>query len=184
MHLTVLSVAFPFAPVSSAAVGGAEQILSTLDCALRRAGHVSLVVACEGSRPAGSLFQFPVPSGEVLAESDQIWCRNQVQRAIDRALNSHHVDLIHMHGLDFYEYTLPAEIPVLVTLHLPIAWYPADKLKRFHKSVYFCCVSESQRLSCPPELRNIFAVENGTHLLHFEECSKSDFALVLGRICP
>lgn len=184
MHLTVLSVAFPFAPVGPVAVGGAEQILSTLDCALHRARHVSLVVACEGSRPAGSLFHFSMPHGKVLEKSDQIWCRNQVQRAIDRALASHPVDLIHMHGLDFYEYTLPAEIPVLVTLHLPIAWYPADKLKRFHNSVHFCCVSESQRLSCPPELRNSAVIENGTPLPPFEHTPRADFALVLGRICP
>jgi hypothetical protein len=60
MALTVLSVAYPFAPVGPDAVGGAEQILSALDRALVRAGHCSVVVACEGSEVAGSVV--PVPS--------------------------------------------------------------------------------------------------------------------------
>src|SRR3954447_19417870 len=45
MSLTVLSVAYPLAPVSQDAVGGAEQMLSHLDHALVRAGHRSIVVA-------------------------------------------------------------------------------------------------------------------------------------------
>ena len=55
MTLTVVSVAYPFAPVGPDAVGGAEQVLSTLDHALTAAGHRSLVVACEGSSVAGTL---------------------------------------------------------------------------------------------------------------------------------
>jgi hypothetical protein len=122
MPLTVLSIAFPFAPVSPEAVGGAEQILSCLDQALVAAGEISLVVACEGSRSSGKLFSAPLPEREVLEEIDRSWCRKQFQAAIDSALSSHRIDLIHMHGLDFDEYALPAMIPLLVTLHMPIAW--------------------------------------------------------------
>ena len=39
MALTILSVAYPLAPVGPDAVGGAEQILTCLDAALVRAGQ-------------------------------------------------------------------------------------------------------------------------------------------------
>ena len=39
MSLTILSVAYPLAPVGPDAVGGAEQVLSQLDHALTAAGH-------------------------------------------------------------------------------------------------------------------------------------------------
>ena len=48
MGLTLLSVAYPFAPVSGDASGGSEQVLAHLDQALVEAGHRSLVIAPEG----------------------------------------------------------------------------------------------------------------------------------------
>ena len=39
--LTVLSVAYPLAPVGPDAVGGAEQVLSAVDRALAAAGHTA-----------------------------------------------------------------------------------------------------------------------------------------------
>ena len=62
-RLTVLSVAYPLAPAGPDAVGGAEQILTLLDAALVRAGHRSIVVACEGSTPRGALIATPRPGG-------------------------------------------------------------------------------------------------------------------------
>src|SRR5690349_13606434 len=56
---TVLQVAYPFAPVTSDAVGGAEQIVAALDRALTVGGHRSLVVACAGSRVRGELYEVP-----------------------------------------------------------------------------------------------------------------------------
>jgi glycosyltransferase involved in cell wall biosynthesis len=185
MPLTILSIAFPFAPVGPGAVGGAEQILSDLDEALVAAGHMSLVAACEGSQPAGKLFSIPLPGHEALDNADRHWCRKQFQAAIDRALSSYRVDLIHMHGLDFGEYTLPAKVPVLVTLHMPIAWYRPEIWEKYAIRVQLVCVSETQRRSCPPELRAPAVVPNGIRLLpFFEKKQKSDFALALGRICP
>jgi glycosyltransferase involved in cell wall biosynthesis len=182
MPLTVLSIAYPFAPTGLDAVGGAEQILSDLDHALVSAGHTSLVVACEGSQAAGKLFAGALP-GEVLTDTARRWSTSQFQAAIDRALSSHRVDLIHMHGLDFHEYKLPSSIPVLVTLHLPVAWYSQDLWKQFGSNVQFQCVSETQRLSCPPELRNVLVVENGVELSPLAE-KTGNFAIALGRICP
>lgn len=185
MPLTVLSIAFPFAPTGPAAVGGAERILSCLDEALVAAGEVSLVVACEGSRPAGRLFAVSLPDSGQLAERDRRACVRRCQAAIDRALASYDVDVIHMHGMDLDQYVLPAAIPVLMTLHLPIAWYRPAVWRSRRGAVRFCCVSKSQRRSCPPELRNCMVIENGVALPSSPTAvSKQDFALVMGRICP
>lgn len=182
MSLTVLSIAYPFAPAGPRAVGGAEQILSNLDHALVSAGHVSLVVACEGSQAAGTLFSAPLPN-EALNDVDARWSRNQFQISIDHALSSHRVDLVHMHGFDFHEYKLPSDIPVLVTLHMPIAWYPQGFWKNYGGNVQFQCVSHTQRSSCPPELGDVPVIENGVALPAATD-KTGDFALALGRICP
>lgn len=184
MSLTVLSIAFPFAAVGPNSVGGAEEILATMDEALTEAGHNSIVVACEGSQTQGSLFPVPQPRASVLTEADQARARDQYQAAIDRALAAHTVDLVHMHCMDFHEYRIAADIPVLVTLHLPIAWYPARVWERLARTAQFVCVSESQRRTCPPELRNVMVIENGIALPPYREQNKENFALVLGRICP
>lgn len=195
MLLNILSIAFRFAPVGPNAVGGAEQILSRLDRALVAAGHNSMVVACESSQIQGELFPFALPAGEpppagkpstepALTELDQLGCAAAVQNAIDRALASRHVDVIHMHGLDLDAYTLPAEIPVLISLHLPVAWYRPALWSKYAGRAQFCCVSESQRRSLPAQIHNEIVIENGVHLPPIENCHKGNFALALGRVCP
>jgi glycosyltransferase involved in cell wall biosynthesis len=183
MPLTVLNVAFAFAPVGPRAVGGAEQILTELDGALTAAGHASLVLACEGSEAAGTLFTTPLLGSDLYDENSRLWCAKRRQACLDRIVSEYDVDLIHMHGLDFHEYKLPPEIPVLVTLHLPVSWYPREIWSRYSSHVQFQCVSETQRLSCPPVLRDSPVILNGVALPASME-SKSDFALTLGRICP
>jgi glycosyltransferase involved in cell wall biosynthesis len=183
MQLTVLSVAYTFAPVGPHAVGGAEQILSALDYALVNAGHTSLVLACEGSKTAGKLFPTPQDRTGPDDESRRLFLRNQFQAAMNRAVSTQHIDLIHMHGLDFHEYRLPTDIPVLVTLHLPVAWYPPEIWTKCPKNVQFQCVSDTQRRSFPPDLRDVLVVENGV-ILPKVEGERSDFAIALGRVCP
>src|SRR5438067_7336215 len=63
--LTVLQVAYPFAPVGPDAIGGAEQVLSLLDEALVAAGHRSIVIACAGSRARGTLIELPSPPSPI-----------------------------------------------------------------------------------------------------------------------
>ena len=185
LSITVLSVAFPLAPVRSDAVGGAEQILFELDQDLAAGGHTSLVAACEGSQPAGTLFPFPLPQGYVPHEARASISRERLQDAINRALASHRVDLVHMHGLDFHEYEIPADLPVLITLHLPISWYQPGEWNKFGHRAQFCCVSQSQRKSATAELRDCVVIENGIPLPHYQQQNqRDDFALVLGRICP
>ena len=55
LSLTVLSVAYPFAPVGPDAAGGAEQVLGQLDAALVKGGHGSIVVANAASKVRGTL---------------------------------------------------------------------------------------------------------------------------------
>lgn len=183
MPLTVLNVAYSFAPVGPHAVGGAEQILTELDSALMAAGHRSLVLACEGSQTVGELFSIPWLGEGMYDANSRLWWSKQRQRELDRIVAAHEIDLIHMHGLDFHEYKLPAEIPVLVTLHLPVSWYPREIWSRYAANVQFQCVSETQRLSCPAELADAPVIRNGVALPASTE-KKAEFALVLGRICP
>ena len=184
MALTVLSVAFPFAPVGPCGVGSAERILAELDTALVAEGKRSLVVACAGSLVAGELFSAPMPERALISESDRRWHRWRFQAAIDRALSKHRVDLIHMHGVDFDQHVLPPEIPVLVTLHAPISWYRPEAWVTFGDRAQFQCVSMAQRNTCP-ELADVPVIENGVPLPQVRlDRERENFALALGRIYP
>jgi glycosyltransferase involved in cell wall biosynthesis len=184
MSLTVLSVAFAFAPVGPYGVGGAEKILSELDAALVEEGHRSLVAACAGSLVAGELFPAPMPERTLSNESDRRWYRWRFQEAIDRALSKYKVDLIHMHGMDFDEHVLPPEIPALVTLHAPAARYRPEAWAH-SGSTHFQCVSETQRRACPKSLGNVSVIANGVSLPDNDiHRKREDFAVAIGRICP
>lgn len=185
MLLRVLSVASPFAPVSARAAGSAEQVLSRLDRALAAAGHRSIVVACEGSQTAGELFAFPLPQSEKFSAREQACCTAAVQQAIDRALASHAVDLIHLHGLDLDAYRLPDGIPVLISLHMPVACYRPQLWRRFGGSAQFCCVSEWQRRSLPEGIAECAVLENGVPVPQADlRWPRGDFALALSGISP
>lgn len=180
MSLTILNVAYPLAPVGPDAVGGAEQILTRLDAALVKAGHHSLVVACEGSQVAGTLITTPrviVPfdaSARRAAQSDH-------KRAIRAALDRWPIDLVHLHGIDFYAYLPPPGVPSIVTLHLPPDWYPPDVFRLALPRAQLICVSNAQRRSCPRY--DLPVIHNGVPMGHAAH-AKRRFALALGRICP
>jgi glycosyltransferase involved in cell wall biosynthesis len=184
MTLTVLSVAYPLAPTGPDAVGGAEQVLTHLDTALLRAGHRSIVVACAGSVTAGTLVATPARRGALHA-AVRAQAQQQHRQAIVRALERWPVDLVHMHGIDFYTYLPPPGVPVLVTLHLPPTWYPAEifHLQRPQTSLH--CVSAAQRRACPPEAVLLPDIQNGVPIAALpSQQNKRHFALMLGRICP
>lgn len=185
MALTVLSIAFPFAPVGPYGAGGAEKILSELDSALVAEGHRSFVAACAGSLVAGELFPAPMPERALNNEADRRWYRWRFQAAIDRALSKHSVDLIHMHGMDFEEHVLPAEIPALVTLHAPIARYRSEAWASHSGTAHFQCVSASQSHGFPKSLGKVSVIENGVPLPDTDIHRKREaFAVSIGRICP
>src|SRR5215218_9984362 len=181
--LTILSIAYPFAPVGPDAVGGAEQILTAIDAGLVRAGHRSIVIAREGSVCRGELLSFPV-SG-VLDEAGQGAGHVDVRKAIARALERFPVDVMHFHGVDFASY-LPADgPPALATLHLPPHLYPPQALFPRRPGTWIHCVSESQQRGCPPGAPLLPPVSNGVDL---DVCRpahrKRGYALAMGRICP
>jgi glycosyltransferase involved in cell wall biosynthesis len=183
-NLCVLSVAFPFAPVGLDAVGGAEQVLAQLDAALVRAGHRSIVVACAGSRPAGTLVATPRVMATI-TDTERRRAHAAHHRAIEDALRRWPVDLVHMHGIDFHAYLPPPGAPVLVTLHLPPEWYPSEIFRPERPNTFLHCVSAAQRARCPDGARLLPDVPNGVALdLLAARHAKRRFAMALGRICP
>lgn len=180
----MLAVAYPLAPVGEDAVGGAEQILTAIDHALVTAGHRSIVIACAGSRIAGELVALPACDEPLTTES---WyaahaaCRTALRETLARE----HVDVVHMHGVDFHAY-LPEPGPiVLATLHVPLDWYSPQALACARPDTFLSCVSRSQHASAPPGTRLLPPIENGVDLDRLRpEDEVGDYALVLGRICP
>jgi glycosyltransferase involved in cell wall biosynthesis len=182
MALTVLSVAYPFAAVGPDAVGGAEQVLSTLDHALVAAGHNSLVIACRGSKVAGALVEVPAPRGlidDAARQQTYAACRT----AIDSVLRNMRVDLVHLHGIDFHAY-LPEAAPTLATLHLPLDWYP-DDIWRERGNLRLHCVSEAQQASARAGAKLLPPIPNGVSpkLLETRQ-RKRGHAMMLSRVCP
>lgn len=181
-RLTVLSVAYPFAPVGPDAVGGAEQILAALDHALVAAGHRSIVVACAGSRVCGALRAVRLPSRCIDAAARAAVHRD-MRAAI--AVSLPEADVVHLHGIDFASYLPPPGKPALATLHLPPAWYPPEALAPARPRTFLNCVSAHQHGSCPAHVALLPPVENGVDVAAFAaRHARRGFALMLGRICP
>jgi glycosyltransferase involved in cell wall biosynthesis len=185
MTLTVLQVAFPFAPVGRDSVGGAEQILAACDEAVVTAGSRSIVVACEGSRVAGQLISVPViaraddPSARATAHADH-------KRTIESAIFMFGVDVVHCHGVDFDAYLPEEGTNVLVTLHLDPANYDKSALSPKRIGTFFNCVSQHQHARCEKALHLLPPIENGvdTERLRPDPEVQRTHALVLARICP
>jgi glycosyltransferase involved in cell wall biosynthesis len=182
--LTVLSVSYSLAHVSRKTAGGAEQVLTTIDQALVRDGHRSLVLAPAGSRCDGLLIPAQIPRG-ILGDTAKHEARKIFKHQIDRILNGFSVDVVHMHGLDFHDYLPSCQVPIVVSLHLPLSWYAADVLCRLGPGVILVAVSECQARTAPAGVRISAVIPNGVDLSHFRpQKRKSDYALVIARICP
>ena len=128
MRLTVLNVAYPFARLTPDPVGGAEQMLMHLDRALIEAGCRSLVIAPEGSQSVGVLTPIEAHTTS-LSERARRETEQAVRLALAAACREHAVDVVHLHGSDFSAYLPPWSVPVLITLHLPLSWYPTGSLQ-------------------------------------------------------
>jgi glycosyltransferase involved in cell wall biosynthesis len=185
MALTVLQVAYPFAPVGRDSVGGAEQILAACDEAVVGAGYRSIVIACEGSQVEGALISVPAVSC-----ADDLRARAEAHAkhkgAIEAAISRFGVDLVHCHGIDFDAYLPNEGTTVLVTLHLDPASYDRNALSPKGAGTFFNCVSRSQHARCP-KIRNLLPpIENGvdTERLRPDPEVQRTHALVLARICP
>lgn len=174
--MTVLSVAYPLFPVGPDASGGAEQILYLLDREIVRSGERSVVLAAGGSSVSGELISTAAPEG---ALTDAVRAEAQLQHraAIEHILQNRRVDVIHFHGLDFDTYLPDTDVPMIVTLHLPLAWYPEAALHQNRAKLV--CVSESQATGT-----DFPVVLNGIDTSRFQPAPKQDLLLWLGRICP
>jgi hypothetical protein len=183
MRLTVLSVAYPLAPVGPDSVGGAEQVLTLLDAALVRAGHRSIVIACEGSTSEGTLLATSKVCGPLDDQARQ-FVQDQHRIAIERALQKWPVDVVHLHGIDFDRYLPSPGVPALVTLHLPPGWYRPEVFQLDRPKTYLHCVSAAQRRACPQGASLLPEIENGVPAgLLAVPVHKRNFTLALGRIC-
>jgi hypothetical protein len=163
MKLVVLNVAYPFVPVRPDALGGAEQMLSGLDAALARSGHESFVMACEGSVTEGILLATPKPS-ELVDEAERQRIHEQYRFTLQSFVEKWPIDLIHMHGGDFYDYLPAPGVPVLVTLHLPIDRYPEKIFRIERPQTFLQCVSARQRAACPPCANLLTDIQNNLFL--------------------
>jgi len=186
MPLNILNVSYSMAKVRPDSAGGAEQILWQIDRALSRRGHRSLVVAPEGSSVSGRLLATPEPD-RLLDRSGRRREHLEHRRAIEEALGRWNVDVIHMHGVDFYEY-LPArrDIPLLVTLHLAPSLYPRRVFSSGRENFYCHCVSPSQLKTLPPGAEGLLPViGNGIAIDDFNLPNKNGgYVAAIGRICP
>ena len=184
MTLTILSVAYPLAPVGRDAVGGAEQVLTQLNQALVAAGHRSIVIAQEGSQTAGTLISVPVQPGP-LDEGAKQRAWEEHRKAIAAALRRWPLDLVHMHGMDFHAYLPAPGVPVLVTLHVPVDWHPPEALSPERPDTWLHCVSRAQHETWPKTPHLLPPIENGVPVDALAaRHAKRRFALMLGRVCP
>ena len=184
MTLAILSVGYPFAPVGPGAVGGAEQILSRLDRALVAESYKSFVIASSDSRVFGQLF--PVRSTSRLIDDDlRRVIYAEVRSLLEAAIEQCRPSVVHCHGLDFYHY-LPADsVPLLITLHLPISFYPDEIFRLERKNTFLHCVSISQHRTCPPCTSLLPPIPNGVPLPRPERIAQNrSFALCLSRVAP
>jgi glycosyltransferase involved in cell wall biosynthesis len=184
VSLTVLSVAYPFAPAGANAVGGAEQVLGQVDAALVGSGHRSLVMASSNSQVLGTLLAVEEPLRVITEEQRRAaWALRRAR--LEQALRDFDVDVVHMHAMDFLAYLPPpGKVPVLVSLHLPPAWYPHEVFESRRGDVHLHCVSRAQQRQCPPGARLLPAIENGVHIPPpVPHVRRRGFALALGRIC-
>lgn len=173
--MRVLSVAFPFAPVSPDAAGGAEQVLSLVERALVARGHESFVLASPDSCTAGQLLPL-----DVSGERAQVYAR--LRERLVAARERLRPDVIHLHGLDFSEYLPPeSATPLLATLHMARALYPESVFSSARRDLTLQCVSETQKRT----VGDAVCIPNGVALEDFAPARRrGGFAAILGRVCP
>ena len=182
--LTVLSVAYPLAPVTPDPAGGAEQVLAQLDRALVAAGHRSIVVAPKGSQVAGELAAIPVAGGEI-GDIERLDAQAAVRARVADVLGREKVDLVHLHGLDFADYLPAGGLPVVATLHMPPDWYAPGALTPARQNTWLVPVSAHQASRASPEVSLLPPIANGVdETVYRPDDTKRDHLIVIGRVAP
>jgi glycosyltransferase involved in cell wall biosynthesis len=126
-----------------------------------------------------------MPAGMLDDRAKQL-ARLRHREAINRALAIYPVDVVHLHGLDFIDYIPSANVPVVVTLHLPLGWYPKEALSP-RAQTYLVCVSNSQAAACPHQAGVHCVIENGVRVTsqpRARRVNNRPYVLSIGRICP
>ena len=184
--LGILSVGYALAPVGPDAVGGSEQVLASLDRALVERGHRSIVVAWAGSRVRGRLVPIAPPPNGPIDQAVRAQMIGAMRGAIGAALDDGGIDLIHMHGLDFAETMPDSSIPMLASIHLPAAFYPASALRVTRPRTWLLPVSHTLALNCPPGPWLLPPIENGVDVdrLGHARHGRRGYAIQLARVCP
>lgn len=176
--MNILSVGYPLFAVGPEASGGAEQILSYLERDLVREGHRSIVIAAAGSDVNGILVTTPASSTPDITDEMRREAQTAHLAAIQSCLRLESIDLIHFHGLDFHTYVPDTSVPMLATLHLPIAWYPESIFTL--RGMQLNCVSNTQATGL-----HLPVVPNGIDVNRFRpESSRDKYLLWIGRVCP
>jgi glycosyltransferase involved in cell wall biosynthesis len=142
------------------------------------------VVAPADSVVAGELIPLTPSSGEIDAE---VGARAHagLRDMLGRMLRVGNVDLVHLHGCDFPNYLPSAGVPVLVTLHLPLAWYAPGALAPSRPQTWLQPVSTDQAARAPEGARLLPPIGNGVDLdAYAPGTTKGDYALILGRVAP
>lgn len=142
-----------------------------------------MVLAAEGSAPAGELEPLPQPPGAI-DEAGRAAVHAELRRRLALAIWRVRPDVVHFHGIDFHRY-LPRTGPLaLVTLHLPLDWYPPRALAPERPATWLIPVSRDQARRAPAGARLSAPIENGVDLAAFRPARKRRYAVALGRICP
>ena len=184
MRLTIISVAYPLAPVRRDAVGGAEQIVSLIDRGLVSRGHRSIVIACQGSSVAGELLETPRVHG-CLNHAERGRMTRHYRDVLDAAVSHRQIDVVHLHGHDFDAYLPAPGVPVLATLHLPPELIVADLERLRRPATWINGVSEVHHARLPQTPSMLPPIENGIELDDLpRHVRRREFVLALGRICP
>jgi glycosyltransferase involved in cell wall biosynthesis len=186
MRLTILSLAYPFAPAGDEALGSAERVLASIDRALVEERHASLVLATEGSHLRGTVLTHMVPAR--VDDDAQRVMEKHYRRKVAQITGALRVDVVHAHTLDFVAYLPPSSMPLVVTLHQPLSSYPRAVFELARPRTAFVCVSQTQRAGLPRVVANVCVIGNGVRLDAFtpstQPINERRYVLVVARANP
>lgn len=201
-RLRVLNVAYSLTQLRPDACGGSEQILLALLSAFAQPPYSDWIetatVAAAGSVIPGRLlatnpgyWSHPYRAEHIVHDAAQAMFETFHNAAVRAELRRASYHLVHNQGGSWYRHAALAPAPVLFTLHLPAAYYPADFLDDLPANLWLQCVSRTQYEAYAahpsPAVRRqcVGWIGNGVDLDWFTpQGADAGFWLHLGRICP
>ncbi|MGH9533482.1 MAG: glycosyltransferase [Terriglobales bacterium] len=199
MPVRVLSIAYALTPVSTDACGGTEQIAARLLALHRRPPYVKRLrlttVAATPSRLPGRVIRtnpgYWAAGAPAAADAAQARLARWHDAAALAELRRGGYDLVHIQGAAFYGHAAEISLPCLLTLHLPLAFYPPGVFAAPPPNLWLQAVSRTQcdtlRRQLPPPARPrlLGHIANGIDLGRYRPGGAvGDYWLYLGRMCP